>query len=108
MIKQKSITDSDELRPNLKKKKMKFTSDCADCFAGLSAKARLEIVSLLLKKKALSVTEITDYFELKQPTITHHLQYLKEAGIVDSRKKGRRVFYFLTQKCKEGKCGLFI
>lgn len=86
---------------------MKFTNDCAGCFAGLATKTRVEIVNLLLKKKRLSVSEVAEGFKLKQPTITHHLQYLKEAGIVDSVKKGRQVFYFITKKCREGKCGLF-
>lgn len=86
---------------------MKFTDNCAGCFAGLATKARVGIVNLLMEKKRLSVGQIADRFELRQPTITHHLQYLKEAGIVDSVKKGRQVFYFISRKCREGKCGLF-
>jgi ArsR family transcriptional regulator len=86
---------------------MKFTADCCDCFAGLATKARVGIVNLLLEKGKLSVMEIGKHFRLKQPTITHHLHYLKEAGIVDSKKEGRKVYYFISQKCREGRCKLF-
>jgi ArsR family transcriptional regulator len=62
----------------------------------------------LLRGKKMSVGEIAGYFKLRQPTITHHLQYLKEAGVVGSERRGRRVYYFITEKCKKGECGLFI
>jgi DNA-binding transcriptional ArsR family regulator len=62
---------------------------------------------LLLEEGQLPVMAIAKHFKLKQPTITHHLQYLKEAGIVDSKKVGRQVFYFIAKKCREGRCGLF-
>jgi DNA-binding transcriptional ArsR family regulator len=86
---------------------MKLTDDCCACFAGLSAKARVGIVNLLLEKGQMPVMEIAKHFKLKQPTITHHLHYLKETGIVDSKKQGRQILYFITRKCREGRCGLF-
>ena len=88
---------------------MKLTSACADCFAGLACQTRIGIINLLQEqdKKKLTVSEIAKHFKLKQPTITHHLQYLKEVGVLDSKKKGREVYYFITEKCKEGECGIF-
>lgn len=86
---------------------MKFTTNCADCFAGLATKSRIGIVNLLLEKGRLSVSEIAGRFSLTQPTISHHLQYLKEAGIVSRAKRGRQVYYSISRKCKEGECGLF-
>lgn len=86
---------------------MKLTSNCAGCFAGLSCQTRIGIINLLQDKKKLTVSEITKHFDLKQPTITHHLQYLKEVGVLDSKKKGRKVYYFITEKCKEEECGIF-
>ena len=55
----------------------------------------------------MSVTEVAKHFKLAQPTITHHLQYLKKAGLVERVKKGRKVYYSISQRCKEGECGLF-
>lgn len=86
---------------------MKFNSSCVNCFAGLSYLPRLKIIVFLQKKERASVMEITKHFQLTQPTITHHLQYLKKVGILDSQKEGRRVYYFIKPKCKEGKCSLF-
>ena len=86
---------------------MKFTSACAGCFAGLASQTRIAIINLLQEKKEMSVMEIAKHFNLSQPTITHHLQYLKEVGILDSKKEGRKTYYFISEKCKKGECGIF-
>lgn len=87
---------------------MKFTSSCASCFAGLSCQARIGIINLLQEKREMSVLEIAKHFKLKQPTITHHLQYLREAGVLSSKKKGRKIFYFINPKCKPEECSIFV
>lgn len=86
---------------------MKFTSACVSCFAGLSCSARIEIIKLLQEKRKMSVLEIARHFKLTQPTITHHLQYLKESGVLASKKKGRKVYYFINPKCKDKECNIF-
>jgi DNA-binding transcriptional ArsR family regulator len=85
---------------------MEIKQQCRGCFEGLANKSRLTIVNLLSKNQKMSVGEIVSHFKLRQPTITHHLRYLEDAGIVSSEKKGRRVFYFLSPKCK-GECDVF-
>jgi len=86
---------------------MRFNSACAGCFAGLSCGARVEIIDLLRKKKRMSVMEIAHHFKTTQPTISHHLQYLKTAGILKSKKEGRKVFYSIDPKCGWDKCEVF-
>lgn len=86
---------------------MKLTSACASCFAGLSCQTRIGIINLLQEQKEMSVMEIAKHFKLKQPTITHHLKYLKKAKVLDSKKKGRKVYYFISGKCKEEGCDIF-
>lgn len=86
---------------------MKITSSCTDCFAGLSCSARTEIIGLLQEKKKMSVMEIAKHFDLAQPTITHHLQYLKEVGILASKKAGRKTYYFIDSKCNNETCRIF-
>ena len=88
--------------------KMKFTSACAGCFAGLSCQTRVSIIDLLKKKKEMSVMEIAKHFKVTQPTITHHLKYLKATNILGSKKRGRKVFYFISEKCQKGECEIFI
>ena len=87
---------------------MKLTSACAGCFGGLACQTRIGIINLLQEKKEMSVMEIAKHFKLKQPTISHHLQYLKDVGVLDCQKKGRKVYYFISKKCKEGECGIFV
>lgn len=86
---------------------MRLKSSCAGCFAGLSCQTRIGIINLLQKKKEISVTEIAKHFKLTQPTITHHLQYLEEAGVLTSKKKGRKVYYFIDPKCQDKECEIF-
>jgi len=86
---------------------MKFDSECWGCFAGLSCEIRIKILNLLREKKELTVSEIANNFELRQPTITHHLKYLSKAGILSSKKEGRKVFYSINPKCGWGNCEVF-
>lgn len=86
---------------------MKLTASCTSCFSGLSTQARIGIINLLREKGQVSVLEIARHFALRQPTITHHLQYLKAAGILSSQKQGRQVFYFIDPKCKRKECHVF-
>lgn len=84
-----------------------MSSSCAGCFAGLSCSARTEIINLLQEKKKMSVMEIAKHFNLSQPTITHHLQYLAQAGILTSKKVGRKTYYFIDPQCGNEACGIF-
>lgn len=86
---------------------MKLKSSCSGCYAGLSCGIRVDIINLLQKKKKISVTDITKHFKVTQPTISHHLQYLKESGIIKSKKEGRNVYYYINPKCGSD-CGVFI
>lgn len=78
---------------------MKFKSSCAGCYAGFSCGIRIEIFNLLQKKKKLSVLDIAKQFKVTQPTISHHLRYLKNAGILSSERLGRKIYYFIDPKC---------
>jgi DNA-binding transcriptional ArsR family regulator len=80
---------------------------CASCFAGLSCQPRISIIRLLQKNKEMSVTQIAKHFSVTQPTISHHLKYLKTVGILSSKKQGRKVFYQLSPKCGKNLCVLF-
>ena len=45
----------------------------------------------------LSVNEIVEKIGFSQPTISHHLAILRDAGLVDSREEGKQTFYTLNQ-----------
>lgn len=86
---------------------MKLTSNCSGCFAGLSCGTRMEIITLLQKKKQMSVSDIAKHFKLSQPTVTHHLKFLEEVGVLASKKEGRKVFYTLAPDCDNEDCHIF-
>ena len=53
----------------------------------------------------VSVTEITEKMKVSQPTVSHHLAILREAGLVDVRSEGRQTFYTLNQNHIAVCCG---
>lgn len=82
----------------------KFIPDLSveDAFAqahilkALSDPTRLRILSLLSRHAGdIAVCEIMQCFKLEQPTISHHLKVLREAGLIDCHKKGLWAYYFV-------------
>ncbi len=57
---------------------------------------------LALRDYELCVCQIVELLELAPSTISKHLQILKEAGLVESRKKGRWVYYRLSASDARG------
>ena len=47
---------------------------------------------------AVCVCEINDLFDLAQATMSHHLKVLRDAGIVDSEKRGLWAFYYVKRE----------
>lgn len=62
----------------------------------LADKTRQEIMRLCCCKW-LSVKEIVDSLQVTQPTVSHHLAMLREAGLVNVRRQGRQTFYQINQ-----------
>lgn len=74
----------------------------ARAFAAFSDPNRLAIVNLLAESLGeVCVCDITDSFKLGQPTISHHLRILKEAGLVTADKRGKWVYYSLVKSRAE-------
>jgi ArsR family transcriptional regulator len=58
---------------------------------------RLELVDVLRKHAGkVCVCELTPLFDVGQPTISHHLKVLREAGIVDSERRGLWAYYYVV------------
>lgn len=66
-----------------------------DAFKALSDPSRRKILQLL-KKEDLSAGEIAEHFNMAKPSISHHLNLLKQANLVDSEKKGQQIIYSLN------------
>ncbi len=65
----------------------------------LADPTRLRILSLLSRYEGeVCVFEIVESFTLEQPTISHHLRILRDAGLVDCRKKGLWAYYYVRRE----------
>lgn len=53
----------------------------------------------------LSVNEIVGKTNVSQPTVSHHLAILREAGLVNIREEGKQTFYTLNQDRMVACCG---
>jgi ArsR family transcriptional regulator len=55
----------------------------------------------------LSVNEIVEALEVTQPTVSHHLSILRDAGLVSVQREGKQIFYTLNQgRIADGCCTL--
>ena len=64
-------------------------------FKALNDQTRREIVELL-KTKDMTAGEIADHFNISKPSISHHLDLLRQADIVSSVKQGQFIYYSLN------------
>lgn len=64
-------------------------------FSALSDQNRRMIIDLL-KKKEMSVSEMLSYLSVTMPTLSHHLDILRRAGLVASRRNGQQILYSLN------------
>jgi ArsR family transcriptional regulator, arsenate/arsenite/antimonite-responsive transcriptional repressor len=57
---------------------------------------RIQLVDVLRKSAGqVCVCELVPLFDLSQPTVSHHLKVLREAGIVDSERRGLWAYYYV-------------
>ena len=83
--------------------------DLVNFAKALSDDTRQEIC-LQLCCEWLSVNDLVDVLggKVKQPTVSHHLKCLEEAGLVHIRQQGRQRFYTLNQEQLTVCCGSLI
>jgi ArsR family transcriptional regulator len=67
----------------------------ADQFKALADPTRVGIVNRLASATEVCVCDLTATFDLSQPTVSHHLRILREAGLVGARKHGTWSYYRL-------------
>jgi ArsR family transcriptional regulator, arsenate/arsenite/antimonite-responsive transcriptional repressor len=65
-------------------------------FKALADPTRVAIINHLSAADEVCVCNLTDSFELSQPTISHHLRILREAGLVESSRRGTWAYYRLV------------
>lgn len=70
-------------------------TELAAVFKALSDPVRLRLLSLVASHtgREACVCDISDGFDVTQPTISHHLKVLREAGLLSSERRGSWVYY---------------
>lgn len=69
-------------------------------FKALNDETRRQIIELL-KEKDMNAGQIADRFNISKPSISHHLDILKQADLITSEKKGQFVEYSLNTSILE-------
>jgi ArsR family transcriptional regulator len=70
-------------------------------FKALADPARVSILNRLAAADEVCVCDLVAAFDLAQPTISHHLKVLRDAGLVESSRRGTWAFYRLVPDAVE-------
>ncbi|NHE65384.1 helix-turn-helix transcriptional regulator [Rhodococcus sp. D-46] len=74
-----------------------WAGDLSRMFKALGDPVRLRLLSLVASHEGgeACVCDISDSFDLSQPTISHHLKVLRQAGLLDCERRGTWVYYWV-------------
>ncbi len=65
-------------------------------FQALSEETRVRVVEMLTTEKRCAC-QILEKLEISQPTLSHHMRILSEAGLITAEKRGKWVFYGINE-----------
>jgi ArsR family transcriptional regulator len=75
-----------------------FMKSTAQIFKALGDETRLRIMALLVNDQELCVCDIMAALDLPQSTVSRHLSYLRNAGLVDDRRQGVWMYYRINRE----------
>ncbi|MCX5444126.1 MULTISPECIES: ArsR/SmtB family transcription factor [Streptomyces] len=83
-------------------------AELATVFKALGDPVRLRLLSMIASRAGgeVCVCDLTPAFDLSQPTISHHLKLLKQAGLIDSERRGTWVYYRLLPQMTDRLAGI--
>jgi len=81
----------------------------AALFKALADPVRLRLLSMIASHEGgeICVCDLTDEFEVSQPTVSHHLRVLREAGLVQADRRGVWAYYRLVPETVQALAGIF-
>lgn len=77
-------------------------------FKAICDKHRQKILSLLKNHQTLNASDIVKKIKLSQPTVSHHLKILTDAGVITATKKGKETFYQIAHNTINQCCSGFM
>ena len=81
-------------------------ADLAATFKALADPTRVAIVNRLAATECC-VCDLTAAFALSQPTVSHHLRILRDAGLVEAERRGTWAYYRLAPDAVDRLQGIF-
>ncbi|MFE9613077.1 ArsR/SmtB family transcription factor [Streptomyces sp. NPDC006012] len=83
-------------------------AELAKVFKALGDPVRLRLLSMIASQAGgeICVCDLTPAFDLSQPTISHHLKLLRQAGLIDSERRGTWVYYRLVPEMTDRLAGI--
>ena len=81
--------------------------ELASVFKALADPTRVAIVNRLAADECC-VCDLTAAFELSQPTISHHLRILRDAGLVEAERRGTWAYYRVVPEAVERLRDVFV
>ncbi|MFD0414576.1 ArsR/SmtB family transcription factor [Streptomyces sp. NPDC127108] len=82
--------------------------ELAKVFKALGDPVRLRLLSMIASGAGgeICVCDLTPAFDLSQPTISHHLKLLRQAGLIDCERRGTWVYYWLLPEATDKLAGI--
>ncbi|MET8211237.1 metalloregulator ArsR/SmtB family transcription factor [Streptomyces sp. NPDC005373] len=82
--------------------------ELAKVFKALGDPVRLRLLSMIASQAGgeVCVCDLTPAFDLSQPTISHHLKLLRQAGLIDCERRGTWVYYWLLPEMTDRLAGI--
>jgi len=75
------------------------TQSLAKALRAVGDETRLRMLDLIAQQpEPCCVCDITPQFDQNQPTVSHHLKLLRDAGLIDTEKRGIWAFYWATEQ----------
>ncbi len=62
---------------------------------------RLQLLNVILENEEVNVSDMVKHTQHKQAVVSQHLALLRKAGLVNTNRKGKAVFYSINQKQAE-------
>ncbi|MFD3422714.1 ArsR/SmtB family transcription factor [Streptomyces decoyicus] len=84
--------------------------ELAKVFKALGDPVRLRLLSMIASRAGgeVCVCDLTPAFDLSQPTISHHLKLLRQAGLIDCERRGTWVYYWLLPEMTDRLAGILM
>jgi ArsR family transcriptional regulator len=82
--------------------------ELARVFKALGDPVRLRLLSMIASREGseVCVCEMTPAFDVSQPTISHHLRLLREAGLIECERRGTWVYYWVVPSALDRLAGV--